>query len=258
MKRKKSRCTGIKPCAPCSALGLLCRFTAPYARGRPPTPPSEASPKDLSEHPVQDWGERTATRAGYRHTAFSTSPHISTVEPAFSPYDDSPAAALQPTTATASGNRAVSNTPTVPEPETEDFAGGVITGNDGHYVGASCNVSFFSRLQQRLRDGGGAAESLMPQTSIFTSGDAPLPAFNPHSFTSPSKAEATVLLNRYFDIGSPTYRYLDRASVEQWLEDAYKPGFQQSPAKMAVLLVLFATAARYAVGTAQKTEFHEG
>lgn len=172
-------------------------------------------------------------------------------------------AALQATTAADGGNGTVSNTPIVPEPETEDFAGGVITGQDGHYVGASCNVSFFSRLQRRLRDGGGgggggAGESLTPQTSIFTSGDAPLPAFNHLSFTSPSKEEATVLLNRYFDIGSPTYRYLDRASVEQWLEDAYKPGYQQSPAKMAVLLVLFATAARYAVGTAQKTEFHEG
>lgn len=34
--RRKTRCSGKCPCAFCLQLGVACRFTAPYRRGRPP------------------------------------------------------------------------------------------------------------------------------------------------------------------------------------------------------------------------------
>lgn len=229
---KKSRCTGIKPCASCSALGLPCQFTAPYARGKPPTPPGDETPTELSSYPIV--GPSTTSGASHNRSP-NSAPLISPSVPVTS----SPVNLAHPTTESG-------------EPPSSSGTGLEDAGSDeqGHFIGDSSNVSFFSRLQGRA--------SPVSETSIFTSGDAPLPPFNIFSFVFPPKGEATALLNRYFDFGSPTYRYLYKPTVETWLEQVYEPFYCQTPARTAVLLTVFAIAARYATGTAKQTEFHDG
>lgn len=126
----------------------------------------------------------------------------------------------------------------------------------GHFVGPASGLSFLLRLQRRLR----RSINQRSETSIFTLGDAPLPAFDEFSFSLPEKSEAKKLVARYFELSSATYRFLHRATVDEWLEQIY--GFGQisgeaSKSKYAALLAILAQATRY-VPSKEEAESNTG
>ncbi|RWA05712.1 hypothetical protein EKO27_g9397 [Xylaria grammica] len=90
----------------------------------------------------------------------------------------------------------------------------------GHFVGASSGLTFLLRLQRRLRRDPDTA----PKTSVFTLGDAVLPTFDETSFTIPPRQEAESILKTYFELASPTYRYLHRPTVAGWMRELYVDG----------------------------------
>lgn len=96
-----------------------------------------------------------------------------------------------------------------PEPPQTDL--------QGHFVGPSSGVSFLLRVQKKLHQ----KVSFSHKSSIFTFGDAPLPKYDPSFFLLPPKADAEILVARYFDFAVATHRFLHRPTVESWLEEFY-------------------------------------
>lgn len=89
-----------------------------------------------------------------------------------------------------------------------------------------------------------------PTTSIFTFGDAPLPPLDVSLFVIPHREDTKRLIERYFDFAVPTYRFLHRPTIEAWLEEFYATSGlmnreDEAPAKIAVLLMVFAQASLY-------------
>lgn len=123
------------------------------------------------------------------------------------------------------------------------------TDRQGHYVGPSSGVSFLLRVQKKLHQ----KVSFSQNTSIFTFGDAPLPDFDPSFLVLPPKAEAQMLVARYFDFAIATHRFLHRPTVEEWLKDFYdgvgvmrqKDGARE---RTALLFMVFAHATEHLPG----------
>ncbi|KAH8799138.1 hypothetical protein F5884DRAFT_135046 [Xylogone sp. PMI_703] len=114
----------------------------------------------------------------------------------------------------------------------------------GHLAGPSPAVSFLIHLQRSLRNSLNAP----PLTSIFTFGDAALPDFDETSFILPSEEEAFLLAARYFDFAPPTYRFLHRQTIQQWIQELYNDPRRSETlwrSKYAVILTVFAQGSRY-------------
>lgn len=124
------------------------------------------------------------------------------------------------------------------------------TDRQGQYVGSSSGVSFLLRVQKRLH----LINSPASNSSIFPSGDPHLPSFDAASFILPPKTDAQELLDLYFSYAMPTYRFLHRPTVEQWLNEFYE-NFESSGLKegdrekTAILLLIFAQSKKYSVLT---------
>ncbi|KAL4918622.1 hypothetical protein BDW62DRAFT_217568 [Aspergillus aurantiobrunneus] len=216
-KKKKLRCTGTLPCTLCQRSQWKCEYTAGYTRGKVPPVPTinrrTGDVKIVNQHVEQHSNSSTGS--------------LSSPEPQHAAHN-----ALTQTdkhvNLPSSGNS--------PEPHQTDM--------EGHYVGPASGVSFLIRVQKRLHE-----HISFPRTSpIFSFGDAPLPKYDPSFLVIPTKEEAKVLLDRYFDFAFPTHRFLHQPQAESWLEDFYQdPSASQSPrpgamAIRALLLMIFAHA----------------
>lgn len=91
------------------------------------------------------------------------------------------------------------------------------TNAEGHYIGPSSGLSSLIRAQKCLR----RAISLPSNTSIFTFGDAPLPAVDSSFLILPEKAAALDLIAVYFDFAFPTHRFLHRPTIHKWVDELY-------------------------------------
>ncbi|KAK0118637.1 hypothetical protein ONS96_011726 [Cadophora gregata f. sp. sojae] len=218
-KRKKTRCSGRLPCILCTTSGLVCEFTAAYTRGRPPSvlPEDGLSYTDsgVSKVPAQVNSNHDSTDGGPAlHNIQSGMPqllHVDRVE------------------------SRVQSSRNSPEPPQTDL--------QGHFVGPSSGVSFLLRVQKKLHQ----KVSFSHKSSIFTFGDAPLPKYDPSFFLLPPKADAEILVARYFDFAVATHRFLHRPTVESWLEEFYdnlgvmiqKDGAKE---RIALLFMVFAHA----------------
>lgn len=204
--RKKIRCTGTRPCQRCANECEICEYNTPYERGKNKrkrvrlglhTPPSTASPTSISTHQEgNDYSQQTHSHnANGNIDAFVGDALL-------------PASTCAPNASGAMDSSSRAS----PEPGERDL--------QGHFVGASSGVAFLLRLQRRLRqDAGSVAE-----TSVFTLGDAVLPEFDELSFELPPRDEAESLLKTYFELSSPTYRFLHRPTVESWMRELYESG----------------------------------
>ncbi len=136
-----------------------------------------------------------------------------------------------------------------PEPGEQD--------RQGHFVGASSGLTFLLRLQRRLhRD-----PDTTPKTSVFTLGDAVLPAFDETSFTIPPRQEAEATLKTYFELASPTYRFLHRPTVEGWMRELYTNGNITGGnfySKYAVVLTMLAQGNRYIGSNSNSSDAETG
>lgn len=131
--------------------------------------------------------------------------------------------------------------------------------SEGHYHGSTSSINFIARAKKRLRSletiGTMQKESeYSTKPSIFTFGDAGLPESSGGNFQFPSEENARSLIDRYFDFAMPTYRFLHRQTIEQWVKNMYRrkaAGDQQAGdtynTEEAVVMLVFAVAMWYRV-----------
>lgn len=213
------------PCELCIRDGLDCTYMAPYCRGRrrrKATSSTSATPS-LMTHSVSsasDWPSEPRAD-GQDAIVLQASP----VETNSQNLDSSAYLAQRVTSRTS------------PTPGERD--------RQGHFIGISSGLGFLFRLHRRLNQNTGGASS---QTSIFTLGDPALPPFDEMSFAVPTLRDAHELTRTYFELASPTYRFLHRPTVESWIKQLYDNGSITGPhsnSKYAVVLSMFAQASRY-------------
>ncbi|KAI0414706.1 fungal-specific transcription factor domain-containing protein [Xylaria grammica] len=222
-KRKKIRCNGKQPCFRCIQDHITCEYRAPYARGK----------------------RRASVR---RNLTIGTEPTVSINSPiSQSSYSTVPS---QPRESAWQGSTSPQNLqPANPHPEAKgrSLRASPEPGErdrQGHFVGASSGLTFLLRLQRRLRRDPDTA----PKTSVFTLGDAVLPTFDETSFAIPPRQEAESILKTYFELASPTYRYLHRPTVAGWMRELYADGNIAGGnfySKYAVVLTMLAQGISY-------------
>ena len=230
----------------CTHAGSTCEFTAAYTRGRLPSVPTE----DIV-HSDTNGIQQITLNTDQVIDAFGadrlTLPLDQTVDQQVSASDPDMNDLLHPSTAvmgnsqlpmTDRADSRLQSSRNSPEPSQTDL--------QGHYVGPSSGVSFLLRVQKKLH----RKVSFSQDSSIFTFGDAPLPAFDPSFFVLPPKADAEKLVARYFDYAVATHRFLHRPTVEAWFEEFYanlgvmrqKEGARE---RTALLFMVFAVAREY-------------
>lgn len=126
---------------------------------------------------------------------------------------------------------------------------------EGDYIGPTSGIAFLHRAQKRFQQDYAAiksldAESQNPkQVSVFSFGDGWTPEYSGTDFSLPSLDSTKALLDRYFEFAMPTYRFVDRSTVEMWLSNMLKSGNKQesgiSNAKRATVVLVLATAKLY-------------
>ncbi|KAF2144797.1 uncharacterized protein K452DRAFT_245934 [Aplosporella prunicola CBS 121167] len=210
-KAKKKRCSGTQPCPSCERAAKPCTYLASYTRGRFKTPPP---PLPLPPPP----------RAGLDALSWRPLPP----DPERILVDDPPSrgASLEPEATL-----------------------------DGHYLGPDSGIAWLRRAWRKL--GQAHHEMGVEETSaeagnrssgsIFTYGDKETPVDHDAGFTFPSPERADYLVGRYFEYAAPTYRFLHRPTLVSWLAAMQDPttASSVSPARQAVVLLVFATATIY-------------
>ncbi|KAL1872451.1 hypothetical protein VTK73DRAFT_1529 [Phialemonium thermophilum] len=245
--RKKIRCTGQNPCQRCSRDGVACHYDAPYLRGKRKsnreklngtsvTPPSSTSPFNRD------------TITGPQHRSDRRPP---------SPRDDDEGGLPQESIRVAGGTPA--RRPPAPGNSSRASPAPGESDRQGHFVGASSGLSFLLRLQRRLRRD--ARDAAAAESPVFTLRDTVLPEFDELAFTLPRREEANALLTTYFELSSPTYRFLHRPTIEFWLQQLYDTGVIAGPnfhSKYAVILTMFAQATRYTGAASNSPDANTG
>lgn len=246
---KKTRCNGRQPCLICTRVGVPCKFTASYTRGRLPQIPTEdenltgsgndQTASSLASQITPRSNQEVPARNDH-HSRFPLDSGLEEHMPTSAHPNGILAAQRQPSNHERATSR-VESSRNSPEPPQTDL--------QGHIVGPSSGVSFLLRVQKKLHQ----KISFSQNTSIFTFGDAPLPEFDPSFLVLPPKAEAEMLVARYFDFAIATHRFLHRPTVEGWLEDFYdglgvtkqKDGAKE---RTALLFMVFAQATEHLPG----------
>ena len=211
---------------------MSCEYNAPYARGKRRKTAQSGEIRLLTI---------TATQSESHTATLCNSPNLSRCHVTDNNHEDSLLGNLH---AEEGRERPLNDSSRAsPEPGQSD--------RQGHFVGASSGLSFLLRLQRRLRKEAGG----VPETSVFTLGDAILPEFDEVTFIPPSREDAASLLKTYFELASPTYRFLHRPTIESWTQELYDTGSISGGhfhSKYAVILTVFAQATRY-TGAASNT-----
>ncbi|XHG09656.1 hypothetical protein AWENTII_012699 [Aspergillus wentii] len=226
-KRKKLRCSGTIPCAPCLRSHDCCQYNAGYTRGKlpaiPPLNPSQPLP--LQSPPNTDV------------EAESSIVNIDTARSDCISEHPDPETEIQ----NEEEPRQFSSSHS-PEPAQTD--------QEGHYVGPASGASFLIRVQKRLHENVTFSED----TPIFNFGDAPLSEYGDASMlVLPPKDEADALVDRYFDFAFPTHRFLHQPTVKAWLDGMYASVYRRGAGSLergaretrALLLMVMAQAKQY-------------
>ncbi|CZT24745.1 uncharacterized protein RCC_10473 [Ramularia collo-cygni] len=212
-KSRKRRCTGDLPCRVCLNSGASCTYLASYTRGR------FVRPQSVGDNPVSPG---------------AVTPSINYIQRV----DDNDT--------TAGASRAVS----------PEAAGSALT--TGQYSGPTSSYTFLRRAWKRFsHDAGGTidtskgvpTEQPVPSTnvSIFAFGDRFAPQVDVRDFHLPERTVGVNLVDQYFDLAMPTYRFFHRQTVLQWLdayyrqEEAEADGEHLLPARQAAVLLILAT-----------------
>lgn len=123
---------------------------------------------------------------------------------------------------------------------------------DGQYLGPSSAQSFLGKALQRhereaMQHPVTSREThVETETSTLSFGDAKVKQPDIAKFAWPEHRTATMLLERFFEFASPTYRYMHEPSMQDWLERIYnKAGVPI--ATQACILLIFASACVFTV-----------
>jgi hypothetical protein len=208
----------MKPCTTCAEKNIECSYDSQYLRGRPPTPPSSTPEANTTDHITLD-----------------------------------PRPTAVPATA-ESHKLPLRHTQSSPEPDSSDI--------HGQYIDPTCGLSFLQRAQYRLKrqtSGSSASNPERWNQPLTAAGDKPLlgtardgsnAGYNTHPLADlPSGANATELLELYFDVCISTYKPLHRPTVELWYQIATNNIANGLPiaqglghAEASILLSIFAIA----------------
>ena len=125
----------------------------------------------------------------------------------------------------------------------------------GQYSGPSSAYSFLRRAWKRFGLNDHQAEDGEPHQAgvpIFNFGDKFIPKDLEmlNSFQLPPRNQSQELLATYFDFTMPTYRYLHKPTVSQWLDTYHdqlegKDGVYLLPSRQAIVLMVLATASLF-------------
>lgn len=113
--------------------------------------------------------------------------------------------------------------------------------------------SFLRRAWKRFEEDGTKVNCIHPEEpspvgSIFTHGDRQPPPVDRSAFRLPPRDITSTLVQHYFNLAMPTYRFLHQGTVLVWLESFHEAEEQgrhparRFPAREAVVLVVLATA----------------
>ncbi|EME89730.1 uncharacterized protein MYCFIDRAFT_115267, partial [Pseudocercospora fijiensis CIRAD86] len=218
-KSRKRRCSGELPCSACRTNGSHCTYLASYTRGRLVQPLPSA-----------------------HHDTSSPALHTPIPRQQFAP-----PLAFEPV-AQHNGVESNARTSRAASPE----AGST---NLGQYLGPTSPYTFLRRAWKRFeRDGAkllsasAAQDDLGQSDSVFSYGDRQAPHVEPEDhFRLPDVATTSLLLAQYFDLAMPTYRFLHKPTIAQWLAtyhqvEAGVQGATLLPIRQAVVLLVLASA----------------
>lgn len=129
-------------------------------------------------------------------------------------------------------------------------------------MGPTSGISFLNRAWQRLRRHRGSitasalpgAENTYMSTFETYRGPVTIPTSTPYAL--PSWAEAINLVARYFDFAVPTYRFLHRGTIHNWLMEMYQQSNENTrtvPGHDAIIFMIFATSSLYNIDMEGKT-----
>jgi hypothetical protein len=208
----------MKPCTTCAEKNIECSYDSQYLRGRPPTPPSSTPEASTGDQSTLDPRPAAIPATAERH------------------------------------NLPLRQQQSSPEPDSSDV--------HGQYIDPTCGLSFLQRAQYRLKrqtSGGSASNPERWNQPLTTAGDKPLlgttrdgsnAGYNSHPLADlPSGANATELMELYFDVCISTYKPLHRPTVELWYQIATNNIASGLPlaqglghAEASILLSIFAIA----------------
>lgn len=110
-------------------------------------------------------------------------------------------------------------------PNSTSSTNAVYDGGD-HYVGAASGLSFLQQAVQHIESQKGTSDAVESavdveyaspaSASIFNSGDMPSLSRPSDRLVMPSQDESNLMLARYFEFATPTYRFFHRPTVEIW------------------------------------------
>jgi hypothetical protein len=123
---------------------------------------------------------------------------------------------------------------------------------DGQYLGPSSAQSFLGKALQRhereaMQHPVTSREThVETETSTLSFGDAKVKQPDIAKFAWPEHRTATMLLERFFEFASPTYRYMHEPSMQDWLERMYNKA-DVPISTQACILLIFASACVFTV-----------
>ena len=225
--RQKVRCAGTQPCSRCVRRSLLCRYDAEHRRGNP-IPPEPSTPEAA---PVPHRAVGPVVAVAPERSNHILTPSISRLlNPAIG-FNEPPSRSSQ-------------------EPDETRF--------QGDYIGPTSGIAFLHRVQRRFQqDFAGVPSSnfdgqLPSPSSVFSFGDGWTRHYSTAEFLFPSRNDAKILVDRYFDFAMPTYRFLHQQTVEGWLDqicDKNENGTAEeknlSNARHATILLILGTSKLY-------------
>ncbi|KAK2608984.1 hypothetical protein QQS21_002464 [Conoideocrella luteorostrata] len=238
-KLRKTRCSGDLPCAKCIARGLECLYAAAYTRGKKKTPPPSSALLGVADA-AEDAGEALA---GQR--VESSSPMAQVVANLHLHDDPRPTAFDEEN----NGESAVHSRAS-PELAMAEIQGQVFD--------PTSSLAFVHRAWKRLSVQHSDNESRFNKPSsekqlTYMMVDKNLSIHKDISQSIlPDPAEARTLTAMYFDVCIATYRFLNRASFNTWLDTMQKNVAGDSPvwstvghAKAATVYAALAMARRH-------------
>jgi hypothetical protein len=123
---------------------------------------------------------------------------------------------------------------------------------DGQYLGPSSAQSFLGKALQRhereaMQNPVTSRDThVETETSTLSFGDVRVRQPDIAKFAWPEYRTATILLERFFEFASPTYRYMHEPSMQDWLERMYNKA-DVPIATQACILLIFASACVFTV-----------
>ncbi|KAL4932423.1 Zn(II)2Cys6 transcription factor [Aspergillus undulatus] len=213
-KAKKIRCSGTLPCNTCSRRKLTCTFATRYGRGKPPTPQSSTTDRQIEGNENESLSERVSH-------GYPVPPSLASTDR----YEER---------ATPGANSQL-----------------VI---EGQYVGTTSNLTFLHRAWNKLSTQASRSSFLGPNVSetdqlLASAGDIPFHRDESAAGVFPGDNNARKLLSFYFDMCVATHRILHRQTVEGWLETTLRNRAHGQPvsqavgnARLAIMFSIFAIA----------------